>query len=270
MTELEDKIPNKSKIQGSLNGVRSITYTPDVGGLLMSISYQNYINIWSPDSSLSKSFVGRLEGHSGIITACRVIKNSPNCISVDDKHNIRVWDLRSMMTIQMIRNEGVAEKCVTNYMDIISKEDKFILSGKRIQVYNNDTMRKNIKDFNDELMPLACEFNLYYKTFVVMTKIDFRVYDALTGRLVKVITSLNDEKTSSDLKDFTIGSRERKAIVADNMGLLRVYNINSGELIEKVVKQKNLKERIERAIKNRKDYKKRSFEIVKVIFLNLE
>lgn len=32
-----------------------------------------------------------------------------------------------------------------NDMDIISNEDKFILGGKRITIYNNDLMRKNLR-----------------------------------------------------------------------------------------------------------------------------
>lgn len=82
-----------------MNGIRMMSYTPEAGGILLSTSFQNYVNIWSPDSSLSKSYVGRLEGHSGIVMACKVIKNSPNCISIDDNYTIRVWDLRSLLTI---------------------------------------------------------------------------------------------------------------------------------------------------------------------------
>lgn len=64
----------------------------------------------------------------------------------------------------------IKEHPIVNSLDIIPKEDKFIVAGKRMQIYNNDLMRRNLRAFNEELRPLACEFNLYYKTFVVMTK----------------------------------------------------------------------------------------------------
>lgn len=112
ITELEDKAPGKSKIkvkgksESGLNGIRGISYTSESGGNLLSSSFQVYINVWSPDSSLSKSFVGRLEGHSSIVLSCKVITSSPHCISIDERHNIRVWDLRTLTAVQMIRSEG--------------------------------------------------------------------------------------------------------------------------------------------------------------------
>lgn len=33
----------------------------------------------------------------------------------------------------------------------------------------------------EEVYPFKVEFNTYYKTFVVLTKIDVRTYDAKTG-----------------------------------------------------------------------------------------
>lgn len=89
-----------------ITGVRSISYTSEHGGFLISTGYHSYINVWSPDASLSKSFVGRLEGHSGIVIVAKVFPNSPICISVDDKSNIKIWDLRNLTAIQTIRNEA--------------------------------------------------------------------------------------------------------------------------------------------------------------------
>lgn len=170
VTELEDTIVGRAKGARKVNGVRKLSYTEVCGGNLLSVSYQNYINIWSPDSSLSKSYVGKLEGHSGIVKDCKIIPNSPHCISVDDKLNVRVWDLRTYLTIQMIKDEVGVGKLVVTTLAVIPKQDRFIIGGKRLKIYNNDTMRKNLKNFNDELFPMKAIFNPYYKTFCVMTK----------------------------------------------------------------------------------------------------
>ena len=106
LTELTDVTMKKKAFQNGRNGVRALSYTHESGGNMLSIGYHSYINVWSPDSSLSKSFVGRLEGHSGIVVCCKALAGTPYCISVDDKHSIRVWDLRSFLTIQMIRDEA--------------------------------------------------------------------------------------------------------------------------------------------------------------------
>lgn len=61
--------------------------------------YDNYRNVWCPEISLTRSFIGKLEGHSAIIVACKFISTSPNCISIDDKSNIRIWDIRTLTSI---------------------------------------------------------------------------------------------------------------------------------------------------------------------------
>jgi hypothetical protein len=104
-------------------------------------------------------------------------------------------------------------------------------------------MRKNINNFNAELVPLNCHFNMYYKAFLVTTKVDMRVFDALTGKLIKVFTNLSDEKLPCEMTDICLGSRERKMIVSDNGGLVRIMNVNNGECMQKLVKLKELKDR---------------------------
>lgn len=94
-------------------------------------------------------------------------------------------------------------------------------------MYNNDATRKNMKDFSAEISPITCSLNMYYKVFLVTTKVDMRVYDALTGRLVKVFTNLSDDRMPCEITDMCIGSRERKMLVSDNGGLLRVLNVNN-------------------------------------------
>lgn len=106
VTLLVDIDQKKNVNAANINGIREMDYSPDFSGNLVSVGYSNYINLWSPDSSLSKSFIGRLEGHSAIVISCRIFPHSPHCISVDEKGNIKVWDLRNLMTIQTIRTEG--------------------------------------------------------------------------------------------------------------------------------------------------------------------
>ena len=97
MTELKDGSTSK--------GIRGITYSFDYGGNLLSFGFENHINIWCPEVSLTRSYVGKLEGHSHTIVCCKFIPGSPNCVSADEKGNIRIWDIRSLTTIQLISAE---------------------------------------------------------------------------------------------------------------------------------------------------------------------
>ena len=80
-------------------GVRGMTYEYEYGGNLITFGFEHYLNVWCPELSLTRSHVGKLEGHSSIIVACRFIPLSPNVISIDDKSNIRIWDIRVMAPI---------------------------------------------------------------------------------------------------------------------------------------------------------------------------
>lgn len=78
------------KMMGEFQGKRSnmsikkILYTPDYGGMLLSLGFHNIIFIWSPDSTLTKSHVGKLEGHQAIVKDCQYAEDCPNCISIDE------------------------------------------------------------------------------------------------------------------------------------------------------------------------------------------
>lgn len=183
------------------------------------------------------------------MVSCKILPNSPNCLSVDDKNDIRIWDLRTYMTVQLIRDEisittGLEKSSHSSVtcLEVIPYMDRFVVGGKRIQLYNNDYMRKNLETFNEELYAIHVEFNPYYKTFWVLTKIDLRIYDAFTGKLLKVFNDLFDDRVTGELTSYAVGDRLRKFYIADNQGLIRKYNCNNGEIIQKIVSLKQLRE----------------------------
>lgn len=89
-----------------LFGVTSMDYSKYYGGFLVSTSYTQFINVWSPDSSLSKSFSGRLEGHSSVVVSCKIFHSSPQCVSLDQLGELKVWDMRNFIALQTIRVDG--------------------------------------------------------------------------------------------------------------------------------------------------------------------
>jgi len=84
---------------GAQRGVRGMTYSSNYGSNLLSFGFEAYINVWCPEVSITRAFIGKMEGHSSIIVICKFIPMSPNVISVDDKCNVRIWDIRGMNTI---------------------------------------------------------------------------------------------------------------------------------------------------------------------------
>ncbi len=47
-----------------------------------------------------------------------------------------------------------------------------------------------MKSIHDEIYPLHIDFNTYFSSFIVLSKLDIRLYDALSGKLKKVFNIL--------------------------------------------------------------------------------
>lgn len=104
---------------------------------------------------------------------------------------------------------------------VTGKLDRFVIAGKRCTFYENAAVTKSMKSINDDLAVLQVEFNTYFNYFVLLTKIDVRCYDAMTGKLRKVFNEVHEDKFSVDLCYFCFGGGDRKFYLADNAGLIR-------------------------------------------------
>lgn len=103
LTELQDMEAAVTSKNRNLNGVRCIDYTKYFGGYLLSTSYSFSINIWCPDSSISKSFAGRLEGHSSVVFCAKFFSRSQTALSLDESSTAKIWDLGSSSCLQTIK-----------------------------------------------------------------------------------------------------------------------------------------------------------------------
>lgn len=77
-------------------GVRSLNYSPFHGGNILSVGHENYVNVWSPEGSINRSHIGKLEGHNSPVVCAKFINQTPFCVSVDEKMNVRIWDIRTL------------------------------------------------------------------------------------------------------------------------------------------------------------------------------
>ena len=64
LTELKDN--------GTIGrGVKGLTYSLDYGSNLLSFGFESHINVWCPEISITRAFVGKLEGHSSLVVCCK-------------------------------------------------------------------------------------------------------------------------------------------------------------------------------------------------------
>ena len=119
-------------------------------------------------------------------------------------------------------------------MTILAREDKFVVSGKRLNYYHNSALTTNHKPTTEECYPINVEFNLYFNVFVIQTKQDIRIYDGLTGKLKKVFNEIQDANISAEINCLCFGGKQRKFFIGDNAGLIRQFNMKDGVLLKEV------------------------------------
>ena len=163
------------KLLGVLNpphesGVRSLDYTPFYSGYIVSVGYECYTKVWSPEVSIKQAYAGMLEGHNVAVVSAKFIQKSPVVITIDQNLSIRVWDIRTLACLQVISQDRKKFDC--NGLTVLGMKKHFVIYGRRLIQYDTsmDTGTLKLKRVIDEIYPINAIFNKYYKTFMIVTK----------------------------------------------------------------------------------------------------
>lgn len=141
------------------------------GSIIYSWGYDNFIQMWIPDKSMIKPYVGELDVKNMVIDVCTVFGQGI-IISLDCKNILKVWQIRKLECIQTIQASKSA--------GILPFKKSFITFNCTITFYN----RKNeLKILDEDKIPLGGFFNFTYSSFIVVAPKEIRSYDAKTGLL---------------------------------------------------------------------------------------
>lgn len=230
---LKDRSPLGTLAGEHKRGVRCLDYCTEAGGNLISVGYEREISVWCPEIKLAKCFIGKLEGHTSPVVSAKFFKGRPMCISVEEKGNIRVWDVRQLCCLQVICNE----KGNVNITKLVTVQryDKFIVAGKRMITFEVDSNNTD-KEIYCDAKPISIVFNSHYMQIAVLTRYDMRIYDCTTGRLQKIFTEVNEIGSEIELTALALDGRNRVFITGDSSGALSAYNFSNGVLISPVRK----------------------------------
>jgi len=153
-----------------LSGVRSLDYTPDFSGSIISVGHENYIKVWSPEVSIHQAYVGMLEGHNTAVMNAKFIQRAPYVVSIDEKLNIRIWDIRNLACLQVISQDRKQFEC--NGLCVLGTQHKFVIYGRRMILFDTTVEKGAAKSLKptEEVYPIMICFNKYYRSFMVITK----------------------------------------------------------------------------------------------------
>jgi len=231
-------------------GVRSLDYNPliDNIGYILSVGFEYYINVYCTDLSIDEAFKGKLEGHYAPVISCKFLSYSYMAVSVDEEGNVRIWDTKQKICLQLIPTPKKNLKI--NNLLVLPKFNKFFIYGNKLIYYDahykeEANIQKNaIKDDN---YPIKVEYNKYYHQFFITTLKDVRVYNK-DGQLFKCYKKLiANEHFESDvtIKEFLFENNYRKFYLGFSNGAIMQFNAGNGSLIKAVNEDEEEKDGIQ-------------------------
>ena len=119
-------------------GVRRLSYCHLYNSTIASVGHENYINLWSPEISLFKAYIGRLEGHNSTVVDAQFNDQTPFLISLDVKENVRIWDIRTQDCLQIITRNSSSVTPPEYLVLFPYHRHKFCISGKKLVTYTNE------------------------------------------------------------------------------------------------------------------------------------
>lgn len=197
-------------------------------GYIITWYYSTSIFIWNPQFSMHKPYLGCYTGHIHMIESCIILTSSPFCISIDERSILRVWDIRTFTTSQVVTLDSF--EIPNPRVSVLSDDNLVLFSRKIFRLSNqNSVARKNILA---TVAPLHIAFNEYHKKFLVATRLDVRLYCSETGRLEDIFVDLVEQ--GSAIRCFEDGARNRMFYIGDTKGEVRLYNTKNGEHLKDV------------------------------------
>ena len=221
-------------------GVKHIIYNPhiDLNGLILSSGFEYFINIYCTDLSIEEAHKGRLEGHNAPVVSCEFLDSSYMCVSVDEDANVRIWDTKLRLCLQMITpNKKNVKVCGLLFMP---KLNQFTVYGNKMMYYEPKFIEVDKKETHctadNTVFPIKVDFNKYYQELYVTTTKDVRVYDK-HGEFVKVFKkSTENDHFDNDvrIKCFIFENNYRKFYLGFSNGAVMQYNAGNGSLIKAI------------------------------------
>ena len=238
LINVNDRDIIKSWNQHSL-GVRSLTYNPlmESVGYILSVGFEYYINLYCTDLSIDEAYKGKLEGHYAPVICCKFLSHSYMAVSVDEECNVRLWDTRVKLCLQLIPPSKKNFKVVN--LLVLNKYNKFVVYGNKMLFYDakfreEEHQQKNqVKDDN---YPIKVDFNYYYQQFFVTTFKDVRVYtkDGKLYKCYKKLTQNEHFENDVKIKYFLFENNYRKFYLGFSNGAIMQFNAGNGSLIKPI------------------------------------
>lgn len=207
---------HKKTLEGHEKGVRSLAYNEDYR-FMVSAGFDYDALVWNP---YVEHLILRLHGHNAPLCKVEMIENSPQIITADTSGIFKVWDIRNFGCVQTF---GLGTPETLQYFASITPNKTILAVGRHMYQFQYEKL-KNPEKTND-LGTFAALVNGTTLTILTASPHDVRLWDAQKGTL---LNRFRDLMEGAELTAVCLDDRQRKFIIGDHAGHIRVYDYMNG------------------------------------------
>lgn len=135
-------------------------------GVVLTWTFSQRVAVWNFITSLNKPYIATYSVSNANVLLCRICNLGPFCITSYEDQVLRIWDIRTLQTVQSIQLKSQLTAPVIH----ILKDDSFLTASKEVFLYSNKE-----KDTNQGLLLIPpalikATFNLYHKWLVCVSR----------------------------------------------------------------------------------------------------
>ena len=172
--------------------------------------------------------LGRLVGHTSIVTAITPIEGTAMVVSCDDKGYSKIWDIRKMACIQTIQ---LANKSNIIFITNLSKKDKVVFVGDRINCFEFEHLGEEKGE--DKAVAFSCGLNEHTQELFVALRNEIRVLDYSNGKIKAKLVNLMDREREDELTVFKLLPKKNQFVLGDFTGRVCMFNSSNGDLTKR-------------------------------------
>ena len=208
---------HRRTLEGHEKGVRSLAYNEDYR-FLISGGFDYDALVWNP---YVERLILRLHGHTAPLCGVEVIPDTPQIITADVSGVVKVWDIRTFACVQTFSKEDEGAIAKISSVVTLPKKQRIVTGGKKMHVF--DYQKLENPELSSDSPVLIARYNKTLMSFITATSENVHVWDA-KGKLTRTFRNVSNKGVTT----LCLDDRERKFIVGDFVGNVKVYDYISG------------------------------------------
>jgi len=217
----------KRTLCGHQRGVRSLAHS-DEFRVMVSAGFDHEAILWNP---YVENYISKLKGHNAPLRKVRIVEGTPQIVTLDEAHELKIWDIRNFLCVQTIQMETNDNTCS---FVALPELKKLVVGGQRMHLFEAEEVRYPHQ--TDDLHSSCAMLNVTMQQLLTASGKDVKLWDARTGTLLRRIRNISN---SREISAVCLDDRQRKLVVGDVDGKISVFDFQTGMKMKTMVSHKS-------------------------------